>query len=65
MTQQTIDHLTASESIGHTNSNYTRVEELAAFTRGRLSLDRSVWYSGQLMTFLATAEETRRMVPKI
>jgi quercetin dioxygenase-like cupin family protein len=27
--------------------------------RGRQSLDRSVWYSGWLMTFLATAEETQ------
>jgi quercetin dioxygenase-like cupin family protein len=29
-----------------------------AFARGR-TLDRSVWYSGWLLTFLATAEETR------
>jgi quercetin dioxygenase-like cupin family protein len=36
-----------------------RSEESTAFTRGRLSLDRSVWYSGQLMTFLATAEDTQ------
>ena len=35
------------------------VEESFAFARGRKSLDRSVWYSGWLMTFLATAEETR------
>ena len=34
-------------------------EFIAAFTRGRLSLDRSVWYNGQLMTFLATAEDTQ------
>jgi len=33
--------------------------QLTAFGRGRHSLDRSVWYSGWLMTFLATAEETR------
>ena len=59
MTQQTIDHFTASDSIGRANSNYTKVEEFAAFTRGRLCLDRSVWYSGQLMTFLATAEDTQ------
>jgi quercetin dioxygenase-like cupin family protein len=32
--------------------------ESIAFARGR-SLDRSVWYSGWLLTFLATAEETR------
>src|SRR5215472_10876274 len=59
MTQQTIDHFTASGSIGRANNNYTKVEESIAFTRGRLSLDRSVWYSGQLMTFLATAEDTQ------
>ena len=59
MTQQTIDHFSASDSIGRANSNYTKVEEFGAFTRGRLSLDRSVWYSGQLMTFLATAEDTQ------
>jgi quercetin dioxygenase-like cupin family protein len=58
MTQQTYDHFTASDSVGRANSN-TKVEEFAAFTRGRLSLDRSVWYSGQLMTFLATAEDTQ------
>ena len=33
--------------------------ESFAFARGRRSLDRSVWYSGWLLTFLATAEETR------
>jgi quercetin dioxygenase-like cupin family protein len=59
MRQQTIDHFTASDSIGRANSNHTKVEEVAAFTRGRLSLDRSVWYSGQLMTFLATSEDTQ------
>jgi quercetin dioxygenase-like cupin family protein len=31
----------------------------AAFARGRQSLERSVWYSGWLLTFLATGEETR------
>jgi len=33
--------------------------ESLAFARGRRSLDRSVWYSGWLLTLLATAEETR------
>ena len=33
--------------------------ESFAFARGRRSLDRSVWYSGWLLIFLATAEETR------
>ena len=39
-------------------ANMTPPESLA-FARGRRSLDRSVWYSGWLLTFLATAEETR------
>jgi quercetin dioxygenase-like cupin family protein len=34
------------------------VGELVAFGRGRQSLERSVWYSGWLLTFLATGEET-------
>src|SRR5215469_16113838 len=59
MTPQTIDSFTGSDSIGHKLSNYTNVEEFAAFSRGRLSLDRSVWYNGNLLTFLATAEDTQ------
>src|SRR5215467_217079 len=59
MTPQTIDSFTGSDSIGHNISNATKVEELTAFARGRLSLDRSVWYNGNLMTFLATAEDTK------
>jgi hypothetical protein len=37
----------------------TNVEESIALARGRQSLDRSVWYNGWLMTFLATAEDTQ------
>ena len=37
----------------------TNVEESIAFARDRRSLDRSVWYSGHLMTFLATGEDTQ------
>ena len=37
----------------------TEIKESLALGRGRQSLDRSVWYSGWLMTFLATAEDTR------
>src|SRR6516162_8395672 len=37
----------------------TKVEESIAFGRGRQSLEQSVWYSGHLMTFLATAEDTQ------
>lgn len=29
------------------------------FSRGRQSVDHSVWYNGSLMTFLATGEDTR------
>ena len=34
-------------------------EHLAAFARGRQSLKESVWYSGHLLTFLATAKDTQ------
>src|SRR5215467_7999082 len=34
-------------------------EHLAAFGRGRQSLKQSVWYSGHLLTFLATGEDTQ------
>ena len=34
-------------------------EHLTAFGRGRQSLKESVWYSGHLLTFLATGEETQ------
>ena len=34
-------------------------ERLAAFGRGRQSLKESVWYSGNLLTFLATGEDTQ------
>jgi quercetin dioxygenase-like cupin family protein len=37
----------------------TNVEESIASARGRQSLDRSVWYNGSLMTFLATGEDTQ------
>jgi quercetin dioxygenase-like cupin family protein len=37
----------------------TQVEGSVALGQGRQSLDRSVWYNGWLMTFLATAEETQ------
>jgi quercetin dioxygenase-like cupin family protein len=32
--------------------------ESIGFSRGRQSLDHSVWYNGSLMTFLATGEDT-------
>ena len=37
----------------------TRTGELVAVSRGRQSLEQSVWYSGWLLTFLATGEDTR------
>lgn len=36
----------------------TKTEEPNAFAHGRQSLDRSVWYSGSLFTFLATGDDT-------
>ena len=36
-----------------------KVEESIAFARGRQSLNRSIWYSGSLFTFLATGKETQ------
>jgi quercetin dioxygenase-like cupin family protein len=38
----------------------TNVKESSALTQGRQSLDRSVWYNGALMTFLATGGDTER-----
>jgi quercetin dioxygenase-like cupin family protein len=37
----------------------TKIEESIAFGRGRQSLDWSVWYSGHLLTFLATGEDNQ------
>jgi hypothetical protein len=37
----------------------TGAGQVAAFSRGRQSLEQSVWYSGWLLTFLATGEDTR------
>jgi len=37
----------------------TGVGEIVTFGRGRQSLERSVWYSGWLLTFLANGEDTR------
>src|SRR5271169_140561 len=34
-------------------------EQITAFGRGRQSLKQSVWYSGHLLTFLATGEDTQ------
>lgn len=37
----------------------TKAEESIAFARERQSLDRSAWFGGSLLTFLATGEETQ------
>jgi quercetin dioxygenase-like cupin family protein len=54
MTQQIIDLEINSSGAANVNSS-----ESVGFNRGRRSLDRSVWYNGWLMTFLATGEETQ------
>jgi quercetin dioxygenase-like cupin family protein len=58
MTQQTIDLeiISPGEAPGAANMKPT---ESIAFSRGRQSLDHSVWYNGSLMTFLATREDTQ------
>jgi quercetin dioxygenase-like cupin family protein/catechol-2,3-dioxygenase len=53
-------YLPGKESIMATQAAVNmKVKESIAFGRGRQSLDQSVWYSGWLMTFLATAEDTQ------
>jgi quercetin dioxygenase-like cupin family protein len=55
-----IKYLPGKESIMATQAAVNmKAKESVASGRGRQSLDRSVWYSGWLMTFLATAEETQ------
>ena len=57
MTQKITDLEISSsgEAAGAANIKPT---ESIGFSNGRQSLDRSVWYNGALMTFLATGEET-------
>jgi quercetin dioxygenase-like cupin family protein len=40
-------------------SSTGKIEQLTAFGRGRQSLKESVWYSGHLLTFLATGKDTQ------
>jgi quercetin dioxygenase-like cupin family protein len=56
--EQNVDLGISSPGAVASAANTTSPESFA-FARGRRSLDRSVWYSGWLLTFLATAEETR------
>ena len=57
MTQKIID-LEISSSGESPDAAKLKPTESIAFSHGRQSLDRSVWYSGSLLTFLATGEET-------
>jgi len=57
MSQQILDLEISSPGEAPGAANMKPIESIA-FSRGRRSLDHSVWYSGSLMTFLATGEDT-------
>jgi quercetin dioxygenase-like cupin family protein len=57
MTQKIIDPEIGSSGEAPGAANMKPVESIA-FSDGRRSLDRSIWYNGSLMTFLATGEDT-------
>jgi quercetin dioxygenase-like cupin family protein len=57
MKQQVIDLNVISS--GESTAAGDLLAESIGFSHGRQSLDRSVWYNGSLMTFLATGEETQ------
>jgi quercetin dioxygenase-like cupin family protein len=57
MSQQIVDLEISSPGAAPGAANVKPIESIA-FAHGRQSLDRSVWYNGSLMTFLATGEET-------
>ena len=57
MTEQIIDLEISSPGAASGAANMKQTESIV-FSRGRQSLDRSVWYNGSLMTFLATGEDT-------
>ena len=57
MTQETIDLEISSPDAVSGAANLKPTESIV-FSGGRQSLDRSVWYNGSLMTFLASGEET-------
>ena len=56
MTRQMIDLDVVSSSKSAAAGDI--LAESTAFSHDRQSIDRSVWYNGSLMTFLATGEET-------
>lgn len=58
MTQQIIEVEVGSSRITPGAASMSPAECIG-FSHGRQSLDRSVWFNGALMTFLATGEETR------
>jgi quercetin dioxygenase-like cupin family protein len=57
MTQQIIDLEISSPGAAPGAANMNPPESIG-FSRGRQSLDNSVWYNGTLMTFLASGEDT-------
>jgi quercetin dioxygenase-like cupin family protein len=57
MSEQIID-LEISSPSTEPGAGNMKPTEFIAFSRGRRSLDQSVWYNGSLMTFLATGEDT-------
>ena len=57
MSQQIIDLEISASGAAPGAANMKPMESIG-FSRGRQSLDHSVWYNGSLMTFLATGEDT-------
>src|SRR5215831_10012579 len=57
MTQRIIDLEISSPGAALGAANIKPTESIG-FSNGRHSLDRSVWYNGSLMTFLANGEDT-------
>jgi hypothetical protein len=63
MTQQIIDLEISSPGAAPGAANMNPPESIG-FSRGRQSLDNSVWYNGTLMTFLASGEDTHGQFAK-
>ena len=57
MSQKIIDLEISSPGAAPSAANMKPTESIG-FSNGRQSLDRSVWYSGSLLTFLANGEES-------
>jgi quercetin dioxygenase-like cupin family protein len=56
--KQQITGLEISPPVGAPGAANMKSAESVGFSSGRQTLDRSVWYNGSLMTFLATSEDT-------